>query len=151
MLDPQRHRILRPNGRSMGYLLWIFDYMKWLFDYMGLISCITLQWRQNEHDGVLNHRRLHWLLNCWFKWRSKKPSKLRITGLCVGNWPATGEFPAQNTENFSIWWRHHETVLLDCSSTGGKQRETLIGIWEIGFIKCANKPWDSYIGRLGMI
>ena len=43
--------------------------------------------------------------------RSKKTSKLRVTGLCVGNSPVTGEFPAQrasNAENVSIWWRLHE-------------------------------------------
>ena len=43
--------------------------------------------------------------------RSKKTSKLRVTGLCVGNSPVTGEFPAQrasNAENVSIWLRHHE-------------------------------------------
>ena len=42
--------------------------------------------------------------------RSRKISKLRVTGLCVGNSPGTGEFPAQmasNAENVSIWWRHH--------------------------------------------
>ena len=42
--------------------------------------------------------------------RSKKTSKLRVTGLCAGNSPETGEFPAQrasNAENGSIWWRHH--------------------------------------------
>ena len=40
----------------------------------------------------------------------EKTSKLRVTGLCVGNSPVTCEFPAQmasNAENFSIWWRHH--------------------------------------------
>ena len=40
----------------------------------------------------------------------KKTSKLRVTGLCVGNSPGTGEFPAQiasNAENVSILWRHH--------------------------------------------
>ena len=40
----------------------------------------------------------------------KKTSKLRVTDLCVGNSPVTGEFPAQmasNAENVSIWWRHH--------------------------------------------
>ena len=40
----------------------------------------------------------------------KKPSKLRVIGLCEGNSPVTGEFPAQrasNAENVSIWWRHH--------------------------------------------
>ena len=41
-----------------------------------------------------------------FRRRSKKISKLRVTGLCA----VTGEIPAQmasNTENVSIWWRHH--------------------------------------------
>ena len=36
----------------------------------------------------------------------KNPSKLRVTGLCVGKSPGTGEFPAQmasNAENVSIW------------------------------------------------
>ena len=45
-----------------------------------------------------------------FRRRSKKTSKLRVTGLCMGNSPGTGEFPAQmasNAENISIWWRHH--------------------------------------------
>ena len=38
---------------------------------------------------------------------SKKTSKLHVTGLCAGNSPVTGEFPAQmgsNVENVSIWW-----------------------------------------------
>ena len=35
---------------------------------------------------------------------------LRVTGLCPGNSPVTGEFPVQrgsNTEKVPIWWRHH--------------------------------------------
>ena len=43
--------------------------------------------------------------------RSKKTSKPRVPGLCVGNSPVTGEFPTQrasNAENVSIWWRHHD-------------------------------------------
>ena len=70
----------------------------------------SLQWRHNERDGISNHRRLHCLLNCWFRRRPKKTSKLRVTGLCEGNSPVTGEFRAQktsNAENVSIWWRHH--------------------------------------------
>ena len=45
--------------------------------------------------------------------RSKKTSKLRVTGLCVGNSPVPGEFPTQrasNAENVSIWWHHHGNV-----------------------------------------
>ena len=36
---------------------------------------------------------------------------IRVTGLCEGNSPVTGEFPAQragNAEHISILWRHHE-------------------------------------------
>ena len=53
----------------------------------------TLKWRHNAHDGVSNHRRLDCILNCLFKGRSKKTSKLRVTGLCEGNSPVAGEFP----------------------------------------------------------
>ena len=41
----------------------------------------------------------------------KNPPKPRVTGLCAGNLPVTGEFPTQkasNAENVSTWWRHHE-------------------------------------------
>ena len=75
----------------------------------------SLRWRHNELDGVSNHQHYHCLLNYLFGCRSKKTSKLRVTGLCVGNSPGTGEFPAQkasNAENVSIWWRHHDGVML---------------------------------------
>ena len=71
---------------------------------------LSLRWRHNGHDGVSNHQPHDYLLNRLFRRRSKKTSKLRVTGLCGGNSPGTGEFPAQrasNAENVSIWWRHH--------------------------------------------
>ena len=71
----------------------------------------TLQWRHNGRDGVSNHKPHDCLLNRLFRRRSKKISRLRVTGLCVGNSPVTGEFPAKrasNAQNVSIWWRHHE-------------------------------------------
>ena len=71
---------------------------------------IPLRWRHNGHNCVSNHQPRHCLLNRLFKRRSKKTSKLRVTGLCVGNSSGTDEFPAQmgsNAENVSIWWRHH--------------------------------------------
>ena len=67
-----------------------------------------LQWRHNECDGVSNHR--YCLFNRLFRRRSKKASKLWVTGLFEGNPPVTGGFPserASNAENVSIWWRHH--------------------------------------------
>ena len=78
---------------------------------MGTILCMyPLQWRLNERDGVSNHQPHDCLLNRLFRHRSKKASKLRVTGLCEENSPVTGKFPAQrasNAENASIWWRHH--------------------------------------------
>ena len=73
-------------------------------------TSVALYWRHNGHDGVSNHQPHGCLLNRLFRCRSKKTSKLRVTGLCMGNSPVTGEFPAQrasNAENVSIWWRHH--------------------------------------------
>ena len=66
------------------------------------VSIVSLQWRHNGRDSVSNHQ-----LSRLIRSRSKKTS-----GLCAGNSPETGEFPAQrasNAENVSIWWRHHVT------------------------------------------
>ena len=71
----------------------------------------TSQWRHNGRDSVSNHQLHNCFLNRLFRRRSKKTSKLRVTGLCAGNSPGTGEFPGQmasNAENVSIWWRHHD-------------------------------------------
>ena len=73
-----------------------------------------LRWHNNERDSVSNYQPHHCLLNRLFRCRSKKTSKLRVTGLCVGNSPVPGEFPAQMAsyaENVSIWWRHHAELL----------------------------------------
>ena len=70
----------------------------------------SLEWRHNGSDGVSHHQSHHCLFNRLFRRRSKKTSKLRVTGLCAGNSPVTVEVPAQmasNAENVSIWWRHH--------------------------------------------
>ena len=63
----------------------------------------------------------------------KNPSKLRVTGLCVGKSPGTGEFPAQmasNVENVSIRWRHHgHSSILDVSDL-----QVYIGIFCSGVV-----------------
>ena len=48
-----------------------------------LLSLIykSLHWRHNDHDGVSNHQPHGCLLNRLFRRRSKKTSKLRVTGL----------------------------------------------------------------------
>ena len=83
------------------------------------IQSWPLKWRHNGRDGVSNHQPHSCLLNSRvIRRRSKKTSKLCVTGLCAGNSPVTGEFPAQmasNVENVSTWWRHHASIY-----TGGE-------------------------------
>ena len=50
-------------------------------------------------------------LNHLFRRRSKKTSKLSVTGLREGKPPVTGGFPSQrasNAQNVSISWRHYD-------------------------------------------
>ena len=103
-----------------------------------------LQWRHNEHDRISNHQPHDCLLNRW-----KKTSKLRVTGLCAGNSPLTGEFPAQrasNVENVSIWWRQHDVYLYDCALFWvGTGRVTHIhqGDWHGGKITLPQGHWSN--------
>ena len=60
---------------------------------------VALKWSHVGHNGISNHRCLNCLLNRLVRCRSRK-----------GNYPVTGEFPAQracNAENISIWSHHH--------------------------------------------
>ena len=88
-----------------------------------------LHWRQNDHDGVSNHQPRGCLLNCLFRCRSKKTSKLpRHWPLC-GEFTGTGEFPAQRAsyaENVSIWWRHH--AFAGGIGLSSFRRHTILGI-----------------------
>ena len=94
-----------------------------------------LRWRHIGHDGVSNHHPHDCLLNRSFRRRLKKISKLRVTGLCVGNSPVTGEFPVQmasNAENVSIWWRHHADCLvwhLCCQALIPLGAISLLSVW----------------------
>ena len=54
---------------------------------------LTSHWRHNNHDCVSNHQPHGCLLNRLFRRRSKKTSKLRVTGLCVGNSPGPVNSP----------------------------------------------------------
>ena len=57
------------------------------------LSSPSLQWRHNDYDGVSNPQPHSCLLNRLFRRRSKKTSKHRVTGLCVGNSPGPANSP----------------------------------------------------------
>ena len=100
----------------------------------------TLQWRHTERDGVSNPQPHDCLLNRLLRRRSKKTSNLNVTGLCAGNSPVTGEFPAQRTssvENVSIWWRHHEMQPV----SPGRIRVSVV--WGVQRLLCAT---SCYVG-----
>ena len=106
--DPKKTSVLN----RIRNCVWLFlDEPYSSYPAMVRQQCIrTLRWRHNRCDSVSNHQPHHCLLNRLFRRRSKKTSKLRVTGLCAANSPGTGEFSAQmasNAENVSIWWRHH--------------------------------------------
>ena len=91
-----------------------FSNLQRTWTIISMVAVITLQWSHNERDGVSNHQPHDCSLKCLFRRRSKKISKFHVTGLCEGNSPVTGEFPAQrasNTENVSIWWCHHDVLI----------------------------------------
>ena len=78
-------------------------------------SDLTLQWRHDKRGGISNHQPHDYSFDRFFRRRSKKTSKLRVTGLCGGNSPVTDGFHSQrasHVENASIYWRNHAAVSL---------------------------------------
>ena len=53
----------------------------------------SLRWRHNERDSVSNHQPHGCLLDGLLRRRSKKTSKLHVTGLCLGNSPGPVNSP----------------------------------------------------------
>ena len=68
---------------SKSFSHWLLGY-KPVPDLKHLGYDKSLRWRHNEHDSVSNHQPHDCLLNRLFGRRSKKTSKLRVTGLCAG-------------------------------------------------------------------
>ena len=111
---------------------------------------LTLQWHHNGCGGVSNYQPHDCILNRLFRRRSKKTSKLRVTGLCAGNSPVTFEFPTQmarNAENASIWWRHREVRSIKQDHRLGRDYEinldpndTSIPLHKITYIHSISTP-----------
>ena len=115
----KNHRIVRSHEELEPHDLYIERYN----------SVKSLQWRHNGHDGVSNHQPHNCLLNRLYGRRSKKTSKLLVTGLCVGNspgpvnsphkWPVTRKmFPLDDVIMFTgvsvaILWSGTNIATLD--------------------------------------
>ena len=92
---------------------WPLNLRKGIHDRFSAKNITILRWRHNGRGGVSNHQPHYCLFNRIFRRRSKKTSKIRVTGICAGNSARTGGFPAQmasKVENFPISWRHHDLL-----------------------------------------
>ena len=119
------HGVTNPTGDSR--------HTKILLGDMIYSRKCALQWRHNGHDSVSNHQPHDCLLNRLFRRKSKKTSKLRVTGLCAVNslgiphkWPVTRKmFPFDDvimeqvslfcldSINGSTWYIYsHRSILL---------------------------------------
>ena len=104
-----------------------------------------LRWRHNGRDGVSNHQPHGCLLNRLFRRKSKKTSKLRVTGLCAGNlpWPVNSPHKRPVTRKMfpfddvimlcEIFWRpqhlkghgYVDGLVQDCSNSSALAMELL--------------------------
>ena len=110
--------------------------VKWSWVIWVKSIATTLQRRHNGRHSVSNHQPHDRLLNRLFRRRSKKTSKLRVTGFCAGNSPGTDEL-ASNAENVSISWRHHDKTQKKRKSCAYFRRHTLhfrCNIWNVVII-----------------
>ena len=102
---PLRWKTIRNVQLSLFILKWTFGISRDIYSQIFTMSCLkydiviyptlfkTFRWRHNDHASVSNHQPRHCLLNRLFRRRSKKTSKLRVTGLCVGNSPGPVNSP----------------------------------------------------------
>ena len=99
--------------------LWLFQYQWSNIDGYSWLKPTRTKPHKTQRSITMTSKWARWRLKSqasrlftqpFIQRRSKKTSKHRVTGLCGGNSPVTGEFPTQrasNAENVSIWWRHH--------------------------------------------
>ena len=91
---------------------------RWVETFIQNLCFVSLQWRHNELESVSNHQPYDCLFNCLFRRRSKKTSKLSVTGLCAGNSPVTGEFPHKGPVTRKMF-PFDDVIMLQCIGDWG--------------------------------
>ena len=109
LTTPGHHEFIRfhPGGHYWDYYFCALPSSQ--------VNVTPLRWRHNGHDCVWNHQPPDFLLNRLLRCRSKKTSKLRVTGLCAGNSPGPVNSPHKwlvmlkimTSSCLSRWWHHH--------------------------------------------
>ena len=105
---------------------------------------VPLQWRHTGRNGVSNYLPHDCLLNRLFGCKSKKTSKLRVTGLCGGihRWPVNSPHKGPVTRFFFIWWRHHGLHWSPVTQlTNGSVMRNFDIFFFVSVSKILNKEW----------
>ena len=90
----QRGKCFHLMTSSRSVLVVLYSYWSIHLPVLFWVVWLTaLLWRHNEHDSVSYHQPRGCLLDRLFRRRSKKTSKLRVTGLCAGNSPGPVNSP----------------------------------------------------------
>ena len=118
----------------------------------------SLHWCHNDHDGVSNHQPHGCILNRLFRRRSKKTSKLRVTGLCEGNSPG----PVNSPHKGPVTWKlfpFDDVIMCNCRHQGygrrvnfgveGSQKDidglvqghSNTSAWAMDLLQSCTKPW----------
>ena len=104
---------------------------------------MALQRRHNECDGISNHQRLDGLLNCLFRQRSKKSSKLHLTGLCEQSGTKPNLVAKILATNFGVFFCNIYNVFKKYVQCGSNNTVIKYCGWGIP------PNWDISFGKLG--
>ena len=107
---------------AMGFIVMVM-WLCFLVDHEIVVTRVPSKWRHNEPDAVSNHRRLHCLLKCWFRRRSKETSKPRVTGLWCGKFTGDRWIPRKHQ------WRGKCFDFMTLSCKTGYQAMSGVQIW----------------------
>ena len=114
---------IRTQLKSISKEMWIAQDQSWSLEYMRTMTATSafdkvasLRWRHNERDGVSNHQPHDCLLHRLFGPRSKKTSKLRVTGLFRGihRWLVNSPHKGPETRKM---FRFHDVIMIFCTRT----------------------------------
>ena len=94
------------------------------YEVSNSFTILTLRWRHNERDSVSNHQPHGCLFNGLLRCRSKKTSKLRVTGLCVGNSPGPVNSPHKGTVTRKMFPFDDVIMKTHTTCTKGAKRNT---------------------------
>ena len=131
---------------------WLIYTMNWSFRQMKCIwkrrrrnmKNLALQWRHNDHDGVSNHQPHDCLLKRLFRHRSKKTSKLSVTGLCEGihRWPVNSPHKGQQRRKCFDFMTPSR---LKAKQQADSNTRTLVPEAEFTIVNVINARWQAML------